>query len=74
MGRRTGSPQTWQEARRKRALELNQFQWKQCEIAEALGVSPAAVSQRLAITREHGMEWMIHGPQTPPEEMNREPQ
>ena len=55
MDRRTGSPQTWQEARRKRAFELKQHQWKQCEIAEALGVSPAAVSQWLASRREHGM-------------------
>jgi transposase len=57
MDRRTGSPQTWQEARRKRAFELKQHQWKQCEIAEALGVSPAAISQWLANTREHDVEW-----------------
>ena len=57
MDRRTGSPQTWQEARRKRAFELKQHQWKQCDIAEALGVSPAAVSHWLATTREHGVEW-----------------
>jgi transposase len=39
----------------KRAFELKQHGWKQCEIAEALGVSPAAVSQWLAHMREHGM-------------------
>jgi transposase len=55
MDRRTGFPQTWQEARRKRAFELKQHVWKQCEIAEALGVSPAAVSQWLANMREYGM-------------------
>ena len=56
MDRRYGFPQTWQEARRKRAFELKQHGWKQYEIAEALGVSPAAVSQWLANTREHGVE------------------
>jgi transposase len=55
MDRRNGFPQTWQEARRKRAFELRQHGWKQYEIAEALGVSPAAVSQWLANMREHGM-------------------
>jgi transposase len=55
MDRRNGFPQTWTEARRKRAFELRQHGWKQCEIAEALGVSPAAVSQWLASRREHGM-------------------
>jgi transposase len=55
MDRRNGFPQTWTEARRKRAFELRQHGWKQGEIAEALGVSPAAVSQWLASRREHGM-------------------
>ena len=34
----------WKEIRRKRALELKEQGWKQCRIAEALGVSKAAVS------------------------------
>ena len=55
MDRRNGFPQTWQEARRKRAFELKQHGWKQWKIAEALGVSPAAVSQWLANMRAHGM-------------------
>jgi transposase len=55
MDRRNGCPQTWQEARRKRAFELKQYGWKQCEIAAALGVSPAAVSQWLANMRARGM-------------------
>ena len=55
MDRRNRFPHTWQEARRERAFELKQHGWKQCEIAEALGVSPAAVSQWLANMREHGM-------------------
>jgi transposase len=57
MDRRNGCSETWQEARRKRAFELKQHGWKQCEIGEALGVSPAAVSQWLATMREHGVEW-----------------
>lgn len=35
----------WKEIRRKRALDLKQQGWKQCEIAAALGVTAAAVSQ-----------------------------
>lgn len=35
----------WKELRRKRALELKKQGWKQCRIAQALGVSKAAVSQ-----------------------------
>lgn len=35
----------WKEIRRKRALELKEQGWKQCRIAQALGVSKAAVSQ-----------------------------
>jgi transposase len=56
MGRQNGFPQTWREARRKRAFELKQHGWKQGAIAEALGVSPAAVSQWLAHIREYGLE------------------
>jgi transposase len=37
----------WKEARRKRALELKEQGWKQREIAQAFGVSEAAVSQWL---------------------------
>jgi transposase len=35
----------WKEIRRKRALELKQQGWKQRQIAAALGVTAAAVSQ-----------------------------
>lgn len=35
----------WKEIRRKRALEMKQQGWKQCQIAAALGVTAAAVSQ-----------------------------
>jgi transposase len=56
MDRTHGLPKTWKEGRRKRALELRQYGWKQCEIAEALGVSAAAVSQWVAEARAHGCE------------------
>ena len=41
-------PKDWREARRKRALELKVDGWKQREIAYALDVSEAAVSQWLS--------------------------
>lgn len=46
----------WKEARRKRAFELKQQGWRQREIAEALGVSEAAVSQWMVEAREYGSE------------------
>lgn len=45
MGTDDDRPGDWTEARRKRAFELMQKGWKACRIAEALGVSKAAVSQ-----------------------------
>jgi len=39
----TSSFKDWKEARRKRAFELKAQGWKQCDIAQALGVSPPAV-------------------------------
>ena len=50
----TSYPQDWKEARRLRAFDLAQQGWKQCEIANALGVSCPAVSQWLASAREFG--------------------
>lgn len=44
MSRKDKQPSDWKEARRKRALELKELGWKQCDIAEAFGVSEAAVS------------------------------
>lgn len=44
------------EARRFRAWELKQSGWKQKDIAEALGVTPGAVSQWLKRAREEGVE------------------
>jgi transposase len=45
----------WREARRFRAWELKQKGWSQTRIAEALGVTPGAVSQWLAAVREGGL-------------------
>jgi len=44
------------EARRFRAWELKQQGWKQCAIAQALGVTPGAVSQWLKRARAGGVE------------------
>jgi transposase len=47
--------QDWREARRFRAWELHQQGWQQKKIAEALGVTPGAVSQWLKVGREQGV-------------------
>ena len=49
-------PKDWREARRLRAWELKQKGWKQKDIAEALGVTPGAVSQWMKRAREGGVE------------------
>jgi len=49
-------PRDWREARRLRAWELHQKGWQQKDIAEALGVTPGAVSQWLKRGREAGPE------------------
>jgi transposase len=60
-------PENWREARRFQAWELSQKDWKQKDIAEALGVSEGAVSQWLKIARAEGVEALRHrkggGPQ-----------
>jgi transposase len=56
MDRKHGLCRTWKAGRRKRAQELKQHGWKPCEIAAALGVSAAAVSQWVAETQVRGSE------------------
>ncbi len=50
----TATLHDWKEARRWRALELKCTGWSQRRIAEALGVSAAAVSQWLGSVNELG--------------------
>ncbi len=49
-------PTDWREGRRLRAWELKQQGWSQQSIADALGVSPGAVSQWMRRAREGGVE------------------
>jgi len=48
------SPAAFKEWRRRRALTLKRRGWTQAAIAEALGVTPGAVSQWLAAARRGG--------------------
>jgi transposase len=50
------APDTWKEARRRRAWLLKQQGWSQREIADALGISEGAVSQGMRRSREGGPE------------------
>lgn len=47
---------TWKEGRRRRAWQLHLKGWSGLQIAEALGVTPAAVSQWLSVATRHGEE------------------
>ena len=49
-------PEDWREARRLRAWELREQGWKAARIAEALGVTPGAVSQWFKKADEEGVE------------------
>lgn len=62
MNEHTAPPQNWKEYRRLRAWDLAQQEWKQCEIAVALGVSEGAVSQWLKRARAGGREALRHHP------------
>jgi transposase len=54
--KRASKPQDWREVRRQRAWELKEKGWSQKAIAEALGVSKAAVSDWMRRGREGGPE------------------
>jgi transposase len=47
-------PHDWREWRRLRAFDMFQEGWKECDIAEALGVSKGAVSQWLTKAQQEG--------------------
>ena len=55
-------PKDWKEGRRLRAWELATAGWKQCRIAEALGVSEGAVSQWLKEARKQGVAALYSRP------------
>jgi transposase len=55
-------PRNWKEARRHQAWHLKQKGWSQRQIAEALGVSAAAVSQWLKRARKSGLQALRHRP------------
>jgi transposase len=57
-----GSPTNWKEARRLQAWQLTLQGWPQRQIAAALGVSEAAVSQWMKCGREAGPEALRHRP------------
>jgi transposase len=54
------NPHNWKEARRLQAWHLLQKGWPQHQIAEALGVSAAAVSQWLKRARQNGPQALRH--------------
>jgi transposase len=58
------SPAAFKEWRRRRALALKQRGWAQRAIAEALGVTPGAVSQWLAAARRGGPDALRARPAT----------
>jgi transposase len=58
----SSSAQNWREGRRLRAWELKQAGWTQQAIAEALGVTPGAVSQWCKRAVQQGVEALRHRP------------
>jgi transposase len=56
MGRNKAKIKNWREWRRLHAVELKEQGWSHQEIAEALNVSKAAVSQWMQAWREQGRE------------------
>jgi transposase len=56
------SPRDWREWRRLRAWDLKQRGWRQRDIAEALGVTDAAVSRWMASARRGGSAALLTSP------------
>src|ERR671914_1108720 len=56
------TPHNWKEARRVQAWHLKEQGWPQRQIAEALGVSAAAVSQWMTRARNGGPTALRHQP------------
>ena len=55
-------PTDWREYRRLRAWQLYQANWKQKEIAGALGVTEGAVSQWISKAKQEGPDALRHQP------------
>ena len=53
-------PQNWREYRRMRVWEMHQQGYKQCAIAEALGLTPSAVSRIIARGQAGGVAALQH--------------
>ncbi len=67
MGKSSPSPHDWREWRRLRAWSLKQRGWAQLDIADALDVTPAAVSQWIHRAREAGVQALrAHSSSGPP--------
>lgn len=64
MARAKSETRNWKEWRRLQAIELKEQGWSHQEIAEALHVSKAAVSQWVSALREHGREALRARPHT----------
>ncbi len=64
MGRKKAKIKNWREWRRLHALELKEQGRSQQEIAEALNISKAAVSQWVTALREQGREALRSRPHT----------
>src|SRR5215203_5281722 len=62
MGQAPGRAKEWREERRLRAWALKAKGWSQQAIAEALGVTPGAVSQWMRCGREGGVEALRRRP------------
>ena len=56
------TPRTWREGRRLRAWTLKQRGWSSAEIAEALGVTKAAVGQWAKAAKEGGLDALARRP------------
>jgi transposase len=67
MSKKEPLPKDWREGRRLRAWALYQQNWKQKDIATALGVSEGAVSQWIKKAREGGADALRHQPPPGPQ-------
>jgi transposase len=59
MKRQSGLTATTEQWRRQRALQLREENWTLAAIAEALGVTPGAVSQWLTVAQEQGPQALV---------------